>query len=86
MTQFNTNPLTQAEQASFLSMIGSTDENDHLPDWAESLTEARIALRALDDAFPGQDAEKVQEAHKSLTIAARRIRMFMVLRGLEPLV
>jgi hypothetical protein len=86
MTQLNANPLTQAEQAQFLSTIGSSDEKDHLPDWAESLTQARIALRALDDAFPGQDAEKVKEAHKSLTTAANRIRMFMVLRGVEPLV
>jgi hypothetical protein len=85
MTQFNTNPLTDKEQDRFRYLTASTKE-ETTPDWAEALTEARIALRELEDGFPASDKEKVQAAHKRLTIAARRMRMFMLLRGVEPLV
>jgi hypothetical protein len=85
MTTFNANPLTEAEQQRFRQLTASTPD-ESAQDWAESLTQARVALRQLDDAFPGQDRAKVQQAHKELTVAARRLRMFMLLRGVEPLV
>lgn len=85
MTQFDSNPLTDKEQAKFRELTGST-EKQSCPDWAEALTEARVALRTLDDAFPGQDMEQVQQAHKRLTQAAQNVRMFMILKGVEPLV
>jgi hypothetical protein len=92
MTSFNSNPLSLADQASYLKLTGASvldpqaEGASLCPDWADSLTTARVALRDLDDAFPGSDAEKAVEAHKQLVAAANGLRMFLLLRGVQTLV
>lgn len=89
MTQFNTNPLSAAEQAKYLELTNQSIKDPDAegaalcPDWADSLTTARVALRRLDDAFPGSDADKAVQAHKELVDAANGLRMFMLLRGVQ---
>lgn len=91
MTPFNSNPLSKADQATYLTLTNGAVLDPEAegaglcPDWADSLTNARVALRALDDAFPGSDADKAVLAHKQLVDAANGLRMFLLLRGVETL-
>lgn len=92
MTTFNTNPLSRAEQTQHLELTGQSGTDPEAegavlcPDWADSLTTARVALRKLDDAFPGSNADKAVQAHKELVAAANGLRSFLTLRGVQTLV
>jgi hypothetical protein len=80
MKTFNTNPITRDE----LTALKETHGHDvHVPDWAESLTLARVNLRGLDDAFPASDEEKVKEYYAGLKAAVEGFRTFLTVRGVH---
>lgn len=84
---FNANPLTQEEHAEFDLAYGEPlpDGQHVVPDWAESLTLARLALRELDDAFPREDADDIAGGYERLRQATFGLRKFLLARNLEVL-
>ncbi len=50
------------------------------PDWAESITQASIAVRQMIDALPGNDNAKAVDGLVALETAAANIRAFLKFR------
>jgi hypothetical protein len=70
-----THPISNFE-ATALEKEGKTVP----PDWAESTTQATLALRKLNDALPGNNKEKVLAGLVQLEAAAANIRAFLEFR------
>lgn len=50
------------------------------PDWSESITNASIAVRTLEDALPGSNQSRVVGALKDLELATANLRAFLEYR------
>jgi len=78
MTHLNTHPLTVDEQKHAVKIYGS-----EVPDWAESTTAIRVALRDLDDALPTSNLVKAHAAYTALAQAQINLRRFFILRDVD---
>lgn len=72
----DTNPLTKEELAQF-------GASDALQDWAESLTNLKLALGDLEDAIPTKNRARVVDAIQRLKHNQRELSRFLRLRGLD---
>jgi hypothetical protein len=74
----NSLPLSQEEQKQAVEVYGA-----EVPDWANSLTLLRVALRHLDDSIPGANLPVTLAAFHQLETATKNLREFFLLRDLD---